>query len=111
MRGKLFSTLLLATAIAATPHVAQATVLNVVSGEVGLAQLCADVACSSETLAFVDGGATSGTITVAGGNVSFSIDVSVIGFSGGPDGTVTDLELQSLSYVSSPVAIVALPRP
>jgi hypothetical protein len=109
MRGKLFSTLLLVLAIAATPHVAQALVLNVVSGEVGIAQLCSDSLCTNETLAFDDGGATSGTITVAGGNVSFSIDVSVIGFSGGPDGTVTDLELQSLTYTASPVAITGTP--
>lgn len=109
MRGKLFSTLLLAAAIAATPRVASALTLNVVSGSVGLAQLCANSTCTTETLDFDDGGATTGTITVEGGNVSFSIDVSVIGFSGGPDGTVTDLELQSLSYVAGPVAFAGTP--
>jgi len=109
MRGKLFLTLLFAAGFAAVPNVARALTFNVVSGSVGDARLCADALCMSETLASDDGGATSGTITVEAGTVSFSIDVSVIGFSGGPDGTVTDLELQSLSYVAASVAISGTP--
>lgn len=103
MRAKLFPALLLAAAWLA-PSGAEAITLNVVDGSVGLANLCANPTCTTQTLAFDDGGAASGTITIDGGNVSFDVGVSVIGFSGGPDGTVTDLELQNVSYVSGPVA-------
>jgi len=106
MHRMLLSTLVLAVLALAAPNGAQALTLNVVGGSVGEASYCADTLCFSEPLSFDTGDAVtfSGTITVDGGNVSFDIDVSVIGFSGGPDGAVSDVELQSLSYVAGPVA-------
>jgi hypothetical protein len=104
MRGKLYTALSIVALLLVAPNGAQALTLNVVGGAVGIAQLCADPTCTTETLAFDDGGAATGTITVDGGNVSFDVTVSVIGFSGGPDGAVSDLELQTVHYVSGPVA-------
>jgi hypothetical protein len=104
-----FSALLFAAVVMLAPEGARATTLNVVDGSVGQATFCSDAICLTQTLTFDDGGAASGTITVESGQVSFDVTVSVIGFSGGPDGGVSDVELQTVNYVSDPVSIVGTP--
>jgi hypothetical protein len=109
MLRKWFSALLFAAVVMLAPEGARATTWNVTEGSVGQAFFCSDPVCLTETLTFDDGGSASGTITVDSGQVSFDVTVSVIGFSGGPDGGVSDVELQTVHYVGGPEAIVGSP--
>lgn len=106
---KWFSALLFAAVVMLAPQGARATTWNVVEGAVGQAAFCSDPICMTETLVLDDGGAASGTITIDSGQVSFDVTVSVIGFSGGPDGGVSDVELQTVHYVGGPEPIVGTP--
>jgi hypothetical protein len=105
MRAKLLSIPLFAAALVATPGAAKALTLNVTSGEVGLAQLCAGPLCTPEALPFVDGGSLSGTITIDGGDFSFDLTATSVLF----DDTTSSFELQNVSYTAGPVAISGTP--
>lgn len=108
MRGYRFSSLLLAVLLLGAPTGARALTYTVTGDSVDLAQFCTTFLCTTETLTQSSGGAASGSITVDGGLVDFSIDVTVLSFTGLDNG-VTSVAFNNLNYQATGLALVGTP--